>query len=167
MQTRIPCNLTQDFLYLGRTVAFNNIDWEALYHNLRKVWSWWGVVAKVLMVTGAAVRAQAMIYKAVVQTVLIYGSNRWVVTGSMLKFMDGFHHQVARRIPEKTAWCIVYREWEWPPLTDALEIAWLWPIKEYIQRRQATIAEHIACQPIYELFTGVEKFPGSSKFMRW
>ena len=43
----------------------------------------------------------------------------------------------------------------------------LWPIKEYIWRRQATIAEHIVNCPIYELCTATEKMLGSSIFMRW
>ena len=48
-----------------------------------------------------------------------------------------------------------------------MEVSGMYPIKEYVQRRQATIAAHIANRPIYELYTGVENIPGSSRFMRW
>ena len=33
-----------------------------------------------------------MIYKAVFQTVLLYGTNSWVVVKAMLKVLEGFHH---------------------------------------------------------------------------
>ena len=45
------------FLYLSRTVAFNKSNWTALYHNPQKSWPWCGMVAKMLMSTGAKMRA--------------------------------------------------------------------------------------------------------------
>ena len=38
---------------------------------------------------------------------------------------------------------------------------------KYIRRRQATIAEKVACLPIYELYTKVERISGMSQMMRW
>ena len=38
------------------------------------------MVLKVLEKVGATVRAREIIYKEVVQTVLLYGSERWVIT---------------------------------------------------------------------------------------
>ena len=60
------------FLYLGRTIAYNNSDWTAVYQNLRKAWRWWGTVARVLEITVATVRAQGAMYKVVAQSVLLY-----------------------------------------------------------------------------------------------
>ena len=85
-----------------------------------------------------------------------------MVTGAILKVIEGFHHRVARWIAVKTAWSNVDREWECPPVEYALEISGLWPIKDYIQRRQATITAHISCRTIYELCTGLERMTGSS-----
>ena len=45
------------------------------------------MVAKVLTRTGATVWARVMLYKAVVQTVLIYGIKIWAVKGAMLKVL--------------------------------------------------------------------------------
>ena len=67
--------------YLGRKIAYNNRDWAAVYQNLRKVRRQWEIIVGVLVKTGATVRAQGMIYKAVAQSVLLYGSNIYVVTG--------------------------------------------------------------------------------------
>ena len=76
----------------------------SLYHNLNKDRSWCGIVVKVLTKSGAAVRSRAMMYKAVVNTVLLYGSDSWAVMGSMLTALEGFHHQVERKSVGKTAW---------------------------------------------------------------
>ena len=45
-----------------------------------------------------------MIFKAVVQMVLLYGSESWVVTYVMLKVLEGFHHWVDRRIAGMSSW---------------------------------------------------------------
>ena len=67
-----PLESVSTLSYLGRTVAFNNSDWAALYQNLRKAQRRWGMVLGVLVKTGATVWARAMFYKAVVQAVLLY-----------------------------------------------------------------------------------------------
>ena len=58
----------------------------------------WGVISRVLTKIGATVRARGMVYKAMEQFVLLYSSESWVVVGGVLKFLEGFHHQVARQI---------------------------------------------------------------------
>ena len=58
------------------------------------------------------------------------------------------------------------RDWEYPPVDNAMESAGLWTIKEYIQIRQENMAEQVACWTIYELCTRVEWMPGSSWMMR-
>ena len=54
------------------------------------------MVGKVVTNTVETVRARGMLQKAVVQSVLLYGSKSWVVTGDMIKVLDGFHNRVAR-----------------------------------------------------------------------
>ena len=74
----------------------------------------WGIVARVLERTVATVRAQGEMYKAVAQSVLLYGSKRLVVTGEMIKVLTRFHHLAARRITRMTAKCGAGGEWEYP-----------------------------------------------------
>ena len=57
---------------------------------------------KVLEKRGATVRARGMMYKAVAKLVILYGSESWVVTGVMLKVLEGFHHRAARQFTEMT-----------------------------------------------------------------
>ena len=53
-----------DFTYLGHTIAYNNIDWAAVYHNLRKDQKRWRIIYKVLTKTGAMVQTRGMLYKS-------------------------------------------------------------------------------------------------------
>ena len=83
---------------------YNNSDWAALYSNLRKAQIIWGLLEKVLGKTRAPIKAQEMMYKAVVQEVLMYGSEIWVVIYMMMAIIEGLHHSIGRRIVEMTAW---------------------------------------------------------------
>ena len=56
---------------------------------------------------------RAMVYKAVVQAVLMYGRKIWVVTDDIMKFLEGFHHRTARRISGMMAQRGDGGGWEW------------------------------------------------------
>ena len=71
---------------------------------------------RVLTKTGAKLKARGMIYKAVAQKVLLYGSKIWVVTGAMLKILEGFQYWEARRITGMASTYVVDRKWEYPPM---------------------------------------------------
>ena len=58
------------------------------------------------------VQAHVMYYRAVLQTVLLYGSKSWMVTGVMLNFLEGFYHQAAWRISGITAQHTEDGEWD-------------------------------------------------------
>ena len=122
---------------------------------------------RVLDNTGATVRAREMMYTAVAQLVLLYRNESWVVTGEMLNLLERFHHQAASRIKGMTETRGAGGEWEYPLVVVALEDAGLYPIMEYISRRKATIAEKVACHPIYELLVEAERRPGMSHRMIW
>ena len=102
------------------------------------------MIERVLSKTEATVWDQWMIYKAVAQSVLLYGSDRWVVTGDMLKVLEGFHHYVERRIIGMMATCRSVRLWEYPLVMAEMEAVGLHPLREYMRIRQATISENVA-----------------------
>ena len=62
------------FPYHVRTIEYNNSNWEAVYHNLRKDNRRWGVISKLLTKTVAMVRACSMPYKLMTQTLILYES---------------------------------------------------------------------------------------------
>ena len=110
---------------------------------------------------GATVQARGAMYKAVAQSVLLYSSKSWVVSGYMLKVLEGFHHRSASRITGITAKQGAGGEWDYPSVLETMKSAGLHPIGVYIRRRKATIAERSACHPIYELCKGAEQMPGT------
>ena len=100
--------------------------------------------------TGATVRARGILYKVVTKSVLLYGKKSWVVKVDMIKLFERFHNWVARNITGMTAHSATSGEGECPPADEVLDTA-VWQIKEYIQQRQDTVAEQVACRPIYEM----------------
>ena len=80
------------FCYLGRPIAANNSDWPALCHNLQKAKAKWGMITRPLVQTGVRMRTVGMFYKAIVQAVLLFGCETWVITDNMLAILDSFHH---------------------------------------------------------------------------
>ena len=101
-----------------------------------------------------------MVYKVVAQSVLLYVSESWVVTGEMLKVLEGFCHQATRKITGMMVTRDVGRDWEYPPVLASLESAGLHPTMQYIRRWQSNIAEKVSCRPIYELCSNVKQIPG-------
>ena len=84
------------------------------------------MVVKVLIHTGVHVKALTMIYNLVVQTVLPYGYQSWVVTDAMITVLDGFYHRVDWILAGLTERQGNAGKWEWPPVAMALEATGLW-----------------------------------------
>ena len=105
-----------------------------------------------------------MFYKAIVQTVLLYGSESWVVAPQMLEVLKGFHHRVARKIPGKMARRQADGSWVYPPIVDALEGVGLFPMDEYIRRRQNRMVQYLATRHILPL---IQAAPESRSRLRW
>ena len=78
------------------------------------------VVEEFFFKTGSAVWARGMLYNSFVQSVLLYKSNSLVVMVEMIKVLEGFHHQVARRITGMMVQRTTSGEWEWPLVAESL-----------------------------------------------
>ena len=74
-------------------------------------------------------------YKAVAQSVMLYGNKSWVVNGETLKVLMAFHHQSARRITEMMEKRGAGVEWEYPSVEEAVDSVGIHPIGVYIKRR--------------------------------
>ena len=153
------------FPYLGRMIAYNNSDSAAVYLNLRKTRKQWVIVAMAIESMGAMIWARVAMYKAVTQSVLLYGSKIWVVTGEMLKVLTGFHHREAQRITGMMAKRGAGGEWGYSSAVEAMEAVGLQTIGVYIKRQQMNIAERVACRPVYALCTELEQIPVTSRLV--
>ena len=94
------------------------------------------MLAKVLGKTGAPIKAQEMMYMALVQAVILYGSEIWVAMDVTMTVLEGFQHRISRRIVGMTVRRGDGGEWEWVSVDTALEVTWIFPTREYVRRRQ-------------------------------
>ena len=111
----------------------------------------WGRLARILSRDGAAPRVMGRFYLALVQSVLLYGSETWVLTDPMLEVLRTFHHRSARYISRMFIRKGANEQWVCPPSKDVLEKAGLLPIETYIARRKATLWPYASATPIFQL----------------
>ena len=75
---------------------------------------------QVLIREGADKQKLGNIYLAVVQLVLLYGSETWVLKPRMQRVLGGFHHRVDRRLTERQTWKRRYGGYVYSSLEDAM-----------------------------------------------
>ena len=149
--------------YLGRPISSLESDWPAVYYNLKKTRKRWAWVSRVLTQEGADSRVCGMFYKAVVQSILLYGCKTWFITSQVLSVLEGFHHRMARCLSGKRPYYLPREDqWAYPPIAEVLEGASLYPIKRYISVRQNTLVENIATRPILDLCRETERLSRSA-----
>jgi len=78
-----PVESVGSFRYLGRQETCTDSDWGALCANLRRARHKWYKLSKLLHRECANPRIFGMFYKAVVQTVLLFGCESWTLTDAM------------------------------------------------------------------------------------
>ena len=114
-------------------MAQNNSDWPAVHRNIKKASQKWAMIACPLWRTGVKPKIVGMFYKAIVQAVLLYACETWVVTPRLLKALAAFHNRIARKIANMMPRKMEDDTWYYPPLEKALKKAGLHPIEVYIQ----------------------------------
>jgi len=109
-----------------------------------------------------------MFYKAVVQAVLLYGLESWVLMPQMLQALWGFHHQVAHQLTGKVSQYLPAEDrWVYPPVDEVLAAAGLYPIDVYLACHQNRIVEYVATRPIFSLCQESTHRRGSSQWQFW
>ncbi len=94
----------------------------------------------------------AKFYKAVVEAILLYGSETWNLTTSALARLEGFHiRSVYKMVQEHQLRQGANHVWTYPRLADVLEECGMQRIAEYIRKRRDTIAVYVATWPILEV----------------
>ena len=66
--------------------------------KLRRVWGKWGRLTKILVREGADKRTVGRFYMPVVQAVILFGYETWVLTPRLEKYIESFHHRVVRKM---------------------------------------------------------------------
>ncbi len=108
-------------------------------------------MGQVLHGENTAPRIAAKFYKAVVQDVLLYGSETWNLTNSALARLKGFQvcaaYKMARKHrPKRDANGV----WVYPKTADVLEECGMATIATYIRYRRQTIGVYMATRPVFK-----------------
>ena len=138
-----------EFKYLGRILESNDRDVNAVTSNLRKARQKWGMIGRLLSKKDSNPRTMAIFYKTIVQSVLLYGSESWVLNQTMLNSLRSFHHRCARFITGRHIRVDVNGYWTYPSSRITLNNAGLLPIEDYIQKRKSTITNYARGRAIY------------------
>ena len=80
----------------------------------------------------------------VVQQVLLFGAETWVVTPKMERVLSAFLHGAARRLTGRQSQREKDGEWHYPSLEGDMKEAGLTDIRTSILRRQNTVTQYIA-----------------------
>ena len=108
-----------------------------------------------------------MFYLAVLQAVLLFGSNMWVLTPRLEKSLEGFLHQLVQSMLGMGPKLQQGGTWVYPLIGVALEIVRLDDIGVYISRLQNMVTQYIATLPIMDLCLEEERKPGMRLSSKW
>ena len=86
------------FKYLGRVLEAEDNNWLEVVRNLRRVRHKWERLTQILSRKGADAHDLGRIYITVVQLIMLYGFETWVLTQQMKGFWGRFYHRVTRRL---------------------------------------------------------------------
>jgi hypothetical protein len=94
----VPIEQVKEFKYLGRIIRQDDNDLSAVEWNLKQARQEWGSIRRLLLKKSASPKTMAKFYKAIVQSVLLYGSESWVLSVHSKRKLESFHRRCARCI---------------------------------------------------------------------
>ena len=86
------------FKYLGWVLYRSNKEWSEVCPNIWMARQVWGRLGKLLIRDGADPIVSSKFYCAVVQAVLLFGLETWVLTSAMLQKIEGVHVSFLRQV---------------------------------------------------------------------
>ena len=86
------------FKYLGKLTSFDDNDIQAIRSNLKKARKTWARLSHVCRSENIPPKIAALFYMAVIQSVLLFGSEAWCLNKTILKELEGFHITAAYRM---------------------------------------------------------------------
>ena len=159
--------MVNSFKYLRQVLTAVGDDWPVVMGNLkkeRKSWSW---LTRTLGREGRNLRVSGMFFKAVVQAVLIFGSETWVMTPRMGHALGSFQNVFAWQITGRQPRRREGEGWIYPPLAAAMKETGWEEIGVYIRNRLNTVAQYIATRSIMDLCERTVRRLGGWIARRW
>ena len=111
-----PLENVTAFRYLGQVLTVGDGDWLAVVGNLGKARMSWGRLSRILIREGADTKVSGNFYKAVLQAVLLFGEETWVLTPRMEWDLYSFQHRVTQRLTGRQPRRRGGKSWAYPSL---------------------------------------------------
>ena len=89
-----PLENVTAFRYLGKVIAAGDDGWPAVVGNLHRARKSWGRLFRTLIQEGADLKVSGKVFKAVMQEVLLFRAENWVLTPRMERSLSIFQHRV-------------------------------------------------------------------------
>ena len=96
-----PLVMVTPFKYLRHIWMASDKDWPVVVGNLYESQKIWARLSRIMRREGDSLRVLGVFFKAVVQALLLFGSETCVITPFIFRDLGGFQHRVARRITER------------------------------------------------------------------
>ena len=87
----------------GRLLDWSDDDWPEILHNISKARQVWGRLGKILWREGVEPTVLEKFYRALVQAVLMFGAETWVLTEIMSQSIEGAHVGLLRQVTCKNS----------------------------------------------------------------
>ena len=155
------------FKCLGQIFTASDDNYPVVVGNLRKALKSWTRIERILIREGAIPRVSGIFFKAVVQAVILFPLEIWVMTSRMVRALGSFQHRVARWITGRQPHRKVDGSWEYMPLETDMEEAGLEDMREYVLKSQNMAARYIAMLTILDLCEETVRMPGAWVTKRW
>ena len=139
------------FRYLGRILLQDNDDIQVVRNQIKKARSIWARVSQILQAENTPPKICAMFYMAVVQSVLLYGSEFWNLSKRAMERLEGFNiRAVYRMAVVNKPWRELNHTWVYPRTKDVLNECGMDTISHYVGVRRDTILAYVVDRPIYQ-----------------
>ena len=86
----LPLEMATSFRYLGRVILATDEDCPSVIRNLAKTQVVWRSMMRILSREGKNPRLYRFFFKAVVQSILLFCAEMWVLTLCMGRVLGGF-----------------------------------------------------------------------------
>ena len=116
---------------------------------------------------GAESRVSGFFFKYVIQSVLLFGAEKWVVTPRMGRVLGSFQEQVAQRLAGRIPWRRAHRNWDYTPEEAARGESGCETMEAYIWQSQNTVAQYSAMQSLLNLCKATERMQGEQVGTQW
>jgi hypothetical protein len=104
--------------------------------------------------------------KAIIQSILLYGSESWVLSKFMLEKLYSFHNMCARYITGRDI-KLANEQWEYPCSATTLKQSNLLNIKEYIIKRRTTVKKYVDTTQIIRDCQNLQAVANSARKLAW